>query len=194
MLLTGSIGPYAWLLVDALSSRGHFVGTAADGEPSLVGTVHHVPVLPTGDQAADQLAAMVDPADVVIVISALGPISAMVANGTTTGTVLHNLRSGGTLIYTSSLGVLGAAAGHGVAIDETFEPAADSNALPQRADELRTLRAGDWLRTVVIRPGIVYRDGAGRCSAARCTSPEHPGSATTSATATTSTPPSTFAT
>lgn len=159
VVLAGSGAPFAAPLADFLSARGHAVRTLVTDAPETVApayAVHHAGV---DDHPRDTLAAAVEHADAVVLVGGLGPVASIVSDSRTLDTVLGAIGPAAVLVHTSSLAVLGAP-GPDVTVDETTTPDTPAQAQPQRVAEIRTL-AADWLRTVVVRPGLVYRDGGG---------------------------------
>jgi nucleoside-diphosphate-sugar epimerase len=156
VLVTGSSAEVSGDLVDALRARGHGVRVIDSGHQGLLARAGHVDPLPTDPLTLREAAAT---ADVIVLMVGLGPVSATVEDAAALDVILGAARPGSTLVETSSLAVLGDL--DGAPADESVEPRVPAGLESLRAAEVRALAAGDWLRTVVVRAGLVYGPGGG---------------------------------
>lgn len=122
--------------------------------------------LPVGEsihvEAADpdaRLISVAAEADAVLLVAGIGPADASVHDARVLDLLLGCMRPGALLVALTSLAVFGDAGHHPVT--ETDTPHVPSEFDPTGAVERRVLTAGDWLRTVVVRPGLVYGPGGG---------------------------------
>ncbi len=128
--------------------------------------------------------------DAVILLSGIDSLTSMVDDSRDLDAVLGDLKPGSALVEVTTMAVFGDAGDHPVTEDDT--PVVPADLDPVAACEIRVLAAEDWLRGIVVRPGLVYGDGGGLALApggrAR---PRRAEPAGTSGTATRSCPPST---
>jgi len=156
VVLTGSVAPYSSLLTRALEAHGHrviFVANSQVGRtPSLFGTgVARI--------EPRELRVAVEAADVTILLTGLGPVLATVDDAEALDIILTASRPDAMLIELSSFGVFG---DQGTTIvDEFTTPDPFSGAESMLASEQRTLSAGEDMRTVVVRAGLIYGPGGG---------------------------------
>ncbi|MGB3829295.1 MAG: sugar nucleotide-binding protein [Ornithinimicrobium sp.] len=156
VLITGSYGPLATRLAQDLEARGYAVHTLLAHEYS-VGSAHVLSHQHANLAAPTDLAAAAETADVILMMTGLGPVAALVADAESLDVVLARARPDAVLIHTSSLAVL-----HGEGdLDETSEPLTPDYAATQRVLEQRVATATDWLRAITLRPGLVYTAGGG---------------------------------
>ncbi len=156
VLITGSYGPLATRLAQDLQARGYVVHALFADEYS-VKLAHVVSHQHANMAAPTDLATAAETADVILMMTGLGPVAALVADAESLDIVLGRAQAGAVLIHTSTLAVL---QGEGL-LDETSEPHTPEYADTQRVLEQRVETAGDWLRTVTLRPGLVYSTRGG---------------------------------
>ncbi|MGC1207629.1 MAG: sugar nucleotide-binding protein [Ornithinimicrobium sp.] len=156
VLITGSYGPLATRLAQDLQARGYVVHALFADEYS-VKSAHVVSHQHANMAAPTDLAAAAETADVILMMTGLGPVAALVADAESLDIVLGRAQAGAVLIHTSTLAVLQG----DDTLDEDSEPITPDYADTQRVLEQRVHTAGDWLRAVTLRPGLVYTAGGG---------------------------------
>ncbi len=156
-LITGSAAPFAQRLVGQLEALGWEVGTIVHHDPSLLPPSHSLHVLAP---SSDALATGVRDADAVILLSGIDSLTSMVDDSRDLDTVLGHLKPGSALVEVTTMAVYGDAAGdHPVSEHDT--PVVPADLDPVAACEIRVMASADWLRGIVVRPGLVYGDGGG---------------------------------
>ena len=156
IVLTGSVGAFSDPLARALSAHGHHVIQVPSDQPDRARSmfeVRHESIEP------NRLREAVARADATILLTGLGPLIATVDDAAALDVILSAARSGATLIEVSAFGVFGDQDSSPVDEQSTPDPAPGAEAL--LSAEERTLNASDWLRTVVVRAGLVYAPGGG---------------------------------
>lgn len=155
-LITGSAAPFAQRLVDRLRSHGWEVRTIAHADQEPLPPTHslHVPV-----PASQELAAAASEADAVVLLSGLDSLTSMVDDSQDLDQILGNMKPGACLVEVSTMAIFGDA-GH-APVTEQHRPVVPAELDPVAACELRVLAANDWIRGVVVRPGLVYGSGGG---------------------------------
>ncbi len=156
-LITGSAAPFAQRLVGRLESRGWEVSTIVHADPDLLPPTHSLHVLAPAPNA---LSTAVRDADVVILLSGIGSLTSMVDDARDLDTVLVDLKPGSALIEVTTMAVFGHASGDRP-VSEQDDPVVPADLDPVAASEIRVMASDDWLRGVVVRPGLVYGDGGG---------------------------------
>ena len=158
LLITGSGARFATHISEQLTTHGWSVRTLLQSDPTLVPEAHggHVEE-PDTDTTA--LLDALDGADAVILLGGIGSMNAVVADAAALDTVLGNLRPGATLISITSLAVFGNSGS--APVTESDPPQTPDEFATARVCEQRVLAADDWLRSAVLRPGLVYGNDAG---------------------------------
>ncbi|MGA8257314.1 MAG: hypothetical protein WB767_12145, partial [Nocardioides sp.] len=100
------------------------------------------------------LMSVVDTADAVLLVSGVGAAEASAQDARTLDALLGHMRPGTVLIALTSLAIYGDSGAHPVT--ELDAPSASAEFDPLGALERRVLAAADWLRTAVVRQGLVY--------------------------------------
>ena len=142
------------MLVRTLRERGHEVEVVDVDSSLTLSTGYPSPI---AQPEANRLREAAPAADAVLLLTGLGPLSALVDDAVALDVILGSARPGSTLIETSSLAVFGDAG----SVTEDTVPQVPADLNPAAAAELRVLAAQDWLRTVVVRTGLVYSWGGG---------------------------------
>lgn len=156
VLITGSAAPFAHRLVGQLEALGCEVSTILHDDPSLLPRTHSLHVLATEPSA---LLTAVRDVDAVILLSGIDSLTSMVDDSRDLDAVLGNLKPGSALVEVTTLAVFGDAGDAAVA--EADAPTVPAELDPVAACEIRVMASDDWLRGVVVRPGLVYGEGGG---------------------------------
>lgn len=155
-LITGSAAPFAQRLVERLESGGWEVTTLVHDDPEVVPPIHSLHLL---EPTPTALATAVPDVDAVILLSGIDSLTSMVDDSRDLDTILGGLKPGSTLVEVTTMAVFGDTGGRAVA--ELARPDVPEELDPVAACEIRVLACDDWLRSVVVRPGLVYGDGGG---------------------------------
>lgn len=151
LLVAGSGALLAGGLSDHLGPSGWTVRMiVASPDADLPTSTLHV-------EAANEDASLIEAAetsDATVLFSSPGGLEDVVADARSLDLLLGNLTPGSTLIAVTSLAIYGNARHHPVT--EVDVPDALSDFDPMTALESRVLTANDWLRTVVVRSGLVF--------------------------------------
>lgn len=157
-LLTGSAAPFAQRLVDRLRDLGWDVSTVVHDDRQLLPPTHSMH-LPSPAPARQALADVVAEVDAVVLLSGIDSLTSMVDDSRDLDAVLGGMKPGAALVEVTTLAVFGDAGEEPVS--EEAQPDVPADLDPVAACEIRVLAANDWLRGVVVRPGMVYSDGGG---------------------------------
>jgi nucleoside-diphosphate-sugar epimerase len=160
VVLAGSNAPFAAPLAQALTARGHTVVTVPCSPGETIPPAHQLHSTSPDEPDRDGLAEVAARADVVILVAGLGPVASVVADSHILDVLLARMRPGAALLHTSTLAVFGTP-GPDAVVSEDDIPSPPRDLQAQRASEIRVLAAADWLRTVVVRPGLVYGPDGG---------------------------------
>ncbi len=155
-LITGSAAPFAQRLVSRLQAQGWEVDTIVHTDPERLPPTHSLHVL---EPASNVLAKAVPDVDAVILLSGIDSLTSMVDDSHDLDAVLANLTPGAALVEVSTMAVFGDAGGQPVS--EHDAPVVPGELDPVAASEIRVMACEDWLRNVVVRPGLVYGQGGG---------------------------------
>lgn len=157
VLISGSAAPFAQRLVDQLKARGWGVDMIVHTDPTHVISTH---AIHHSSAAPDSLSTAAQTADAVILLSGIDSINSMVDDSHDLDEVLGNLKPGATLVEVTTMAVFGDAP-DGRVVSEHERPTVPGDLDPVAACEIRVLASGNWLRGVVVRPGLVYGDAGG---------------------------------
>lgn len=155
-LITGSAAPFAERLVGRLRSLGWEVSTIVHDDPALIPPTHSLHVVAPASRA---LATAVRDVDAVILLSGIDSLTSMVDDSRDLDDVLGNLKPGSALVEVTTLAVFGDAGDDPVS--ERDAPVVPAELDPVAACEIRVMASEDWLRGIVVRPGLVYGEAGG---------------------------------
>ena len=156
-LITGSAAPFAQRLVERLETSGWEVSTLVHDDPELVPPSHSLHLL---GSTPTELATAVRDVDAVILLSGIDSLTSMVDDSRDLDTILGGLTPGSALVEVTTMAVFGDTSGH-PAVSELDTPDVPDELDPVAACEIRVMACDDWLRSIVVRPGLVYGDGGG---------------------------------
>ncbi len=155
-LITGSAAPFAQRLVAQLEAVGWEVETLVHTDSAHLPPAHS---LHLHEPASTALATAIHDVDAVVLLSGIDSLTSMVDDSRDLDTILGHLRPGSVLVEVTTMAVFGDTGDR--AVSEEDAPVVPAELDPVAACELRVVASGDWLRGVVVRPGLVYGDGGG---------------------------------
>lgn len=156
-LVTGSAAPFAERLVGQLEALGWEVSTIVHDDPNLLPATH---ALHLDAPAPSALAMAVPDVDAVILLSGIDSLTSMVDDSRDLDAILGGLTPGSALVEVTTISMYGDVTGDRP-VDEHDTPVVPAELDPVAACEIRVMASHDWLRGVVVRPGLVYGDGGG---------------------------------
>ncbi len=156
-LITGSAAPFAQRLVTRLEALGWEVETLVHTDPGPAAPSHSIHLL---EPVTTALAAAVPDVDAVILLSGIDSLTSMVDDSRDLDTILGGLKPGSALVEVTTMAVFGDTVGD-QAVSERDTPEVPDELDPVAACEIRVMACEDWLRSIVVRPGLVYGAGGG---------------------------------